>query len=192
MTADESHELVAAFSMSVMLTILLLVIILGATIKHNNITWLHQSGAALLLGVIVGHVVSYVRRDPMYADNSQDSARMTAFVEWIVFDTEFFFLVLLPPVIFESGYTLNPETFFKNFDAVSVFAFLGTFTSTVVVGFVMYFAGLWGISFRFSLKDAMLFGSLISSTVGRCSLPLRVSQPVLKARMVSALEARIR
>ena len=42
-TADESHELVAAFSMTVMLTILLLVIILGATIKHYNITWLHQS-----------------------------------------------------------------------------------------------------------------------------------------------------
>ena len=57
-TADESHELVAAFSMTVMLTILLLVIILGATIKHYNISWLHQSGAALLLGVLVGFVVS--------------------------------------------------------------------------------------------------------------------------------------
>jgi NhaP-type Na+/H+ or K+/H+ antiporter len=68
--------------------------------------------------------------------------------------------VLLPPVIFESGYTLNPETFFKNFDAVSMFAFIGTFTSTLVVGAVMYFAGLWGVSFRFSLK------------VGRCRMPV--------------------
>jgi len=42
-----------------------------------------------------------------------------------MFDTEFFFLVLLPPVIFEAGYTLNPGTLFKNFDAVAVFAFLG-------------------------------------------------------------------
>jgi hypothetical protein len=40
----------------------------------------------------VGHVVSYVRRDPMYADDTRESARMTAFVEWIMFDTEFFFL----------------------------------------------------------------------------------------------------
>ena len=113
-TADESHELVAAFSMTVMLTILLLVIILGATIKHYNITWLHQSGAALLLGTIVGFVVWYVRRDPMYQDNGTgESQRMTSFVEWIMFDTEFFFLVLLPPVIFESGYTLNPRLCFE-------------------------------------------------------------------------------
>jgi NhaP-type Na+/H+ or K+/H+ antiporter len=163
-TADESHEIVAAFSMTVMITILLLVIILGATIKHYNIQWLHQSGAALLLGVMVGFVVSYVRRDPMYHDNTQQSQRMTSFVEWIMFDTEFFFLVLLPPVIFESGYTLNPETLFKNFDAISVFAFLGTFTSTLVVGFIMYLMGSYGFSFPFTLREAMLFASLISST----------------------------
>jgi NhaP-type Na+/H+ or K+/H+ antiporter len=42
--------------------------------------------------------------------------------------------------------------------------FLGTFTSTVVVGFIMYAAGTWGISFPFTLRDAMLFASLISST----------------------------
>ena len=163
-TADESHEIVAAFSMTVMITILLLVIILGATIKHYNIQWLHQSGAALLLGVMVGFVVSYVRRDPMYHDNTQQSQRMTSFVEWIMFDTEFFFLVLLPPVIFESGYTLNPETLFKNFDAISVFAFLGTFTSTLVVGFIMYLMGMYRFSFPFTLREAMLFASLISST----------------------------
>ena len=46
----------------------------------------------------------------------------------------------------------------KNFDAVSVLAFLGTFTSTLVVGFVMYVSGVWGVSYPFSLK------------AGRCSL----------------------
>merc|ERR1719478_1142711 len=100
----------------------------------------------------------------MYMDNTRESQRMTSFVEWIMFDTEFFFLVLLPPVIFESGYTLNPETLFKNFDAISVFAFLGTFTSTLVVGAIMYFSGHLGFSYPFTLRDAMLFASLISST----------------------------
>ena len=53
--------------------------------KHYNITWLHQSGAALLLGTIVGFVVWYVRRDPMYQDDgSGESQRMTSFVEWIM------------------------------------------------------------------------------------------------------------
>ena len=150
--------------MTVMITILLLVIILGATIKHYNITWLHQSGAALLLGVMVGFVVSYVRQDPMYHDGTAQSQRMTSFVEWIMFDTEFFFLVLLPPVIFEAGYTLNPETLFKNMDAIAVFAFVGTFTSTLVVGGIMYLCGSYALSYPFSLREAMLFASLISST----------------------------
>ena len=68
------------------------------------------------------------------------------------FDTEFFFLVLLPPVIFESGYTLNPETLFRNFDAISVFAFLGTFVSTLVVGFIMYGAGMAGLAYQYTLR----------------------------------------
>lgn len=68
------------------------------------------------------------------------------------FDTEFFFLVLLPPVIFESGYTLNPETLFRNFDAISIFAFLGTFVSTLVVGFIMYGAGMAGLAYQYTLR----------------------------------------
>ena len=68
------------------------------------------------------------------------------------FDTEFFFLALLPPVIFESGYTLNPETLFRNFDAISVFAFLGTFVSTLVVGFIMYGAGMAGLAYQYTLR----------------------------------------
>jgi NhaP-type Na+/H+ or K+/H+ antiporter len=89
----------------------------------------------------------------MYQDDgSGESQRMTSFVEWIMFDTEFFFLVLLPPVIFESGYTLNPETLFRNFDAISVFAFLGTFVSTLVVGFIMYGAGMAGLAYQYTLR----------------------------------------
>ena len=100
----------------------------------------------------------------MYQDNGTgESQRMTSFVEWIMFDTEFFFLVLLPPPS-RVRVHLNPETLFRNFDAISVFAFLGTFVSTLVVGFIMYGAGMAGLAYRYTLRDAMLFGSLISST----------------------------
>lgn len=40
---------------------------------------------------------------------------------------QFFFLFLLPPIIFESGFTMDPGPFFKNFGAICLFAFGGTF-----------------------------------------------------------------
>ena len=132
--------------MTVMLTILLLVIILGATIKHYNITWLHQSGAALLLGTIVGFVVWYVRRDPMYQDNGTgESQRMTSFVEWIMFDTEFFFLVLLPPVIFEAGFSLQKRPFFRNLGTILLLAVVGTLLTVLVIGQTLYAIGSTGV-----------------------------------------------
>ena len=38
-----------------------------------------------------------------------------------------FLVLLLPPIIFESGYNMNKETFFKNVGAVLIYSFLGTF-----------------------------------------------------------------
>ena len=85
------------------------------------------------------------------------------------FDTEFFFLVLLPPVIFESGYTLNPETLFRNFDAISVFAFLGTFVSTLVVGFIMYGAGMAGLAYQYTLRWVYFINSRMGNSRLTCS-----------------------
>ena len=87
-----------------------------------------------------------------------------AFAQCMRFDTKFFFLVLLPPLIFEAGYTLHPTVFFQNADAISVFAFLGSLTSAISTGVLVYLCGVLGVSYGFSLKSAMLFGALISST----------------------------
>ena len=39
---------------------------------------------------------------------------------------QFFFLFLLPPIIFESAISMDPGPFFRNFGAISYFAFAGT------------------------------------------------------------------
>jgi len=38
-----------------------------------------------------------------------------------------FLVLLLPPIIFEAGYNMNKQTFFKNVGAVLIYSFLGTF-----------------------------------------------------------------
>ena len=46
------------------------------------------------------------------------------------FDT-IFFLYLVPPILFESGYSLNHKDFFRNFTAIVLFATVGTVISAV-------------------------------------------------------------
>ena len=158
------NEQVAAFSMVMMISILLLTIILGVALKHYKSRWVHQSGAALALGLALGCFVFFAL-ESSYATMSADMQyTVKAFAKCMQFDTQFFFLVLLPPVIFEAGYTLHPTTFFQNADAISVFAFLGSFTSSVTTGVLMYAAGVFGFGYEFSLKSSLLFGALISST----------------------------
>ncbi|KAL5004134.1 hypothetical protein ScPMuIL_017590 [Solemya velum] len=79
------------------------------------------------------------------------------------FDPELFFNVMLPLIIFEAGYSMKRRHFFRNFGAITAFAFLGTAISCVVVGGILY--GLTRfMSFTFSLNDCFLFGAIISAT----------------------------
>ena len=75
-----------------------------------------------------------------------------------------FFVMLLPPIIFESGFSLDKASFFSNFGAICLYALLGTFLSCGVVGGVVWLMGLSGAMYSPSLLDAFTFGAIISAT----------------------------
>lgn len=86
-------------------------------------------------------------------------------LDYIQFNAQVFFFILLPPIIFEAGYTMKKKRFFENILSILLFAVVGTFISAFTVGFLTYGAaraGLIGIESSNPLQ-AMLFGSLISS-----------------------------
>jgi NhaP-type Na+/H+ or K+/H+ antiporter len=80
------------------------------------------------------------------------------------FDSRLFFLALLPPVIFNSGLEIDLLVFFQNYDAIMVFANLGTIINAVVVGLFMYAVGVAKISPLLSLSEVLTFGSVVSAT----------------------------
>lgn len=83
------------------------------------------------------------------------------------FDPEIFFNLILPPIIFNAGYSLKRKYFFRNLGAILTFAILGTALSVFAIGWLMY--GLVqlmpeGLRVSFGFLDMLYFGALISPT----------------------------
>ena len=74
-----------------------------------------------------------------------------------------FFLVLLPPIMYESGYTLHKGNFFQNIGSILVFAIIGTSISAFVIGGGVYILGLADVAYKLSFTESFAFGSLISA-----------------------------
>ena len=75
-----------------------------------------------------------------------------------------FILVLLPPIIFESGYNLKRRIFFTNFGSILMYAFVGTGIAIVVTSLLIYMIATTGLSTPLTLKESFAYGVLISAT----------------------------
>lgn len=140
------------------LNTLLLTVILGLCVisaylvKQNKIYFIPESAAAILVGLIVGALakLAYDTREEL---------------DFLTFEPELFFFLLLPPIIFEAGYSLRKREFFANFWTISLFAVFGTIVSTFVIGYLVYMLGLLGLIKidKSSALEPLIFGALISS-----------------------------
>lgn len=111
-----------------------------------------ESAAAILVGLIVGSLAK------LAYDAKEE-------LDFLTFEPELFFFLLLPPIIFEAGYSLKKRDFFANFWTVSLFAVFGTIVSTFIIGYLVYFIGLLGFIKidKSSALEPLIFGALISS-----------------------------
>ena len=75
-----------------------------------------------------------------------------------------FLIALLPPIIFESGYSMNKVTFFKNGGTILLYSFVGTFIAIFTSSVLFWTVGQTPLGPVFSWKEAFVFGSLISAT----------------------------
>ncbi|XP_050206345.1 sodium/hydrogen exchanger 6 [Mercurialis annua] len=142
-----------AAGVGILLQIMMLVLsfILGHVLRRHKFYYLPEASASLLIGLIVGGLANI--------SNTEISIR-----GWFNFHEEFFFLFLLPPIIFQSGFSLAPKPFFSNFGAIVTFAILGTFISSIVTGCLVYLGGLLYLMYPLPLVECLMFGALISAT----------------------------
>uniref|UniRef100_A0A8D8FWG8 Sodium/hydrogen exchanger n=1 Tax=Culex pipiens TaxID=7175 RepID=A0A8D8FWG8_CULPI len=134
----------------------LCVIALGILLIHmmlqTKFQYLPESIVVVFLGALIGLIL-----------NNSSMRHIANWEREEVFSPTAFFLVLLPPIIFESGYNLHKGNFFQNIGSILVFAIIGTTISALVIGSGVYLLGLAEVAYRLNFVESFAFGSLISA-----------------------------
>ncbi|XP_059474261.1 sodium/hydrogen exchanger 8 [Neocloeon triangulifer] len=145
----EKNSSMAIFFVLCVLAVCILLIHLMLVVHFQ---YLPESVVIVFLGALIGLITNM-----MSSQNIADWKKEEAF------SPTAFFLVLLPPIIFESGYNLHKGNFFQNIGSILVFAILGTLVSALVVGAGVYMLGVAEVAYRLTFVESLAFGSLISA-----------------------------
>lgn len=120
-------------------------------LQKRKIQAVHETVISIFAGMFVGLII---RVSPGHFIQ-----------EHVTFSSSYFFNLLLPPIILNSGYELHQANFFRNLVTILTFAFLGTFIAAIVLGVILFIwtaIGLEGINI--SLLDAISVGAALSAT----------------------------
>jgi solute carrier family 9 (sodium/hydrogen exchanger), member 8 len=78
------------------------------------------------------------------------------------FEPHTYFLLLLPPIMFQVGFSMNASTFFRNIMTINAFAIGGTMIQSVIFGTVIYYLlSLTSLSYHFF--ECVQLGWIISA-----------------------------
>uniref|UniRef100_A0A6A7G718 Sodium/hydrogen exchanger n=1 Tax=Hirondellea gigas TaxID=1518452 RepID=A0A6A7G718_9CRUS len=148
--AEQEH--LSSLSIFLILCILGLCVLLIFCLLKTKLHYLPESVACVLVGAVIGLLLKIL--------SSQNIANWQ---KEEAFSPTVFFLIILPPIIFESGYNLHKGNFFQNIGSILVFAVLGTIISALVVGGGVYLLGRADVVYKLTFVESFAFGSLISA-----------------------------
>jgi NhaP-type Na+/H+ or K+/H+ antiporter len=107
---------------AVIFLMLMLYVIVGSYMEHRHSPFGHETGVALVAGLIISATIHYSVSD---LD--------------LTFNGEIFFYACLPPIIFAAGFNMRRRRFFENIGYILTFGIFGT----IITFFV--FAGLTSV-----------------------------------------------
>ena len=152
---SSKHSVSSTLSYKGVVAIIILIFytVAAPIFKKFNFHYLHESGICMIVGTIIAIISKYV--------NMNDSLS-----NFVTFDDEMFFNIVLPPIIFSAGYNLKKRAFFKYFFYIITFGIFGTVLSFLVVSGLIYFSNNLKFFNPFNLdnKLILLFASVIAST----------------------------
>jgi len=169
-----SDEGISSYSV-VFLSLLALVLILSKCLHDvpKLAAIVPEAGMIIIVGIIAGYLIYLATPlssgdDQGGDDDSMFNSEVSQFVAMglLSFSPKVFFFVLLPPIIFNSGYNLKRGVFFRHITPISLFACFGSAISTFVVAIML--DTLKGLNltggFNPHFTELLAFGALISAT----------------------------
>jgi NhaP-type Na+/H+ or K+/H+ antiporter len=102
--------------------LLMTYVVVGGYMEHIKVKFGHETGIALVMGLIISAGLHYISSTPSDYD--------------VKFDGTIFFYVCLPPIIFAAGFNMRRRRFFANIGYILLFGVFGTIVTFLV------FAGL--------------------------------------------------
>ena len=106
--------------------------------------------AAVVLGIWIGTYLKY------HYSVSNDEG----FLKILQFEPHAYFLFLLPPIMFQVGFSMNASTFFRNILTINSYAIFGTFISSFMFSFIFY-VSLPFVGVQYSYLDCFQCGCII-------------------------------
>ncbi|KAG0331659.1 monovalent cation:H+ antiporter, CPA1 (nhx1) [Podila humilis] len=147
----EIEELYSSWALLILTVLLIGAMWTSYYLQVRKITAIHETVISIMTGMIIGFIIRV--------------APGTMVQDMVTFRHTYFFNLLLPPIILNSGYEMKQARFFRNLGTILTFAFVGTFISALVVGVLVYLLSLTGLeSLQLSFLDSMIFGSVLSAT----------------------------
>jgi len=143
----DSHEFIGLNSLMFVLVVCVC-LFLSHFIDKYKMYYLSEAGGAMMFGLVVGGVLTNFAQEE---------------ITFMDFDPEIFFYILLPPIIFEAGFSLKRRRFFQNITTILLFAVPGTIITTLVVGCGLYALMLATTVPFTSFYECVLFGAIISA-----------------------------
>ncbi|KAL2164366.1 hypothetical protein VTH06DRAFT_3582 [Thermothelomyces fergusii] len=141
----------ASWAIFILLVLLIVAFCTSYTMQQRKITAIHETVISIFGGMTVGLMLRV---------SGFDSIR-----DLVNFNYQYFFNLLLPPIILSSGYELHQANFFRNIGTILTFAFAGTFISAVGIGVLVWLytaISLEGLDVSF--VDAISVGATLSAT----------------------------
>ncbi|KAG7855834.1 hypothetical protein KL939_004298 [Ogataea angusta] len=150
-TNPMAEEIFSSWALFIVLFLLCSALWSSYYLQQKRIKAIHETVLSIFYGMVVGLII---RISPGHY--IQDAVK---------FNSSYFFNILLPPIILNSGYELHQANFFRNIGSILTFAIPGTFMSAMVLGIILYIYTKLGIeSISMSFVDALAVGATLSAT----------------------------